>query len=421
MAAMAPGTVKLNIFAWNQKLTKDGKDGQLEKAMQLFQQMQQEGMSPDKFTFVQVIKACAGLGRLQDGRLVHKQLIQSGYKSDVFVCNSLVDMYVKCGSIEEAWTVFEKMPSGNVVTWTTMILGHVQCRQGQKALELFEKMQQEGVQPDFVTFVGVLNACASILALEEGRCKEGVQPNDITFICLLSACSHAGLVDEGMRFYASMVTDYIISPKLEHYTCIVDLLGCAGHLQEAENIVMEMPWKPHVAPGMALIGTCRIHGNVEMAKRIAKRILEMELENAAGYVVLSNIYAAAGNRHLCENVERQRMARGVKSQPARTWIEVNNEVHTFVVDNQEHPVMIEIHAELQDCQGLCMMQEEKAFHLCHHSEKLAIAFGLINTAPGSPLRIRKNLQVCEDCHTSTNNVSSQSLYHVLSGYSSMVV
>jgi len=111
MVAMAPGTVQLNIFAWNQKLTKDVKDGQLEKAMQLFQQMQQGGTSPDKFTFVQVIKACAGLGRLQDGRLVHKQLIQSGYKSNVFVCISLVDMYAKCGSIEEAWTMFEKMPS----------------------------------------------------------------------------------------------------------------------------------------------------------------------------------------------------------------------------------------------------------------------------------------------------------------------
>jgi len=112
MPAMAPGTVQLNIFAWNQKLTKHVKDGQLEKAMQLFQQMQQEGMSPDKFTFVQVIKASAGLGRLEDGRLVHKQLIQSGYKSDVFVCNSLVvDMYAKCGSIEDAWRVFNKMPS----------------------------------------------------------------------------------------------------------------------------------------------------------------------------------------------------------------------------------------------------------------------------------------------------------------------
>jgi pentatricopeptide repeat protein len=111
MAAMAPGTVQLNIFEWNQKLTKDVEDGQPEKAMQLFQQMQQEGMSPENFTFAQVIKACAGLGRLQDGRLVHKQLVQNGYKSDVFVCNSLVDMYAKCGSIEEAWTVFEKMPS----------------------------------------------------------------------------------------------------------------------------------------------------------------------------------------------------------------------------------------------------------------------------------------------------------------------
>jgi hypothetical protein len=112
----------------------------------------------------------------------------------------------------------------------------------------------------------------------------------------------------------------------------------------------------NMAPWMALLGTCRIHGNVEMAEPIAKWILEMELENAAGYVVLSNIYAAAGNRHLCENVERQRMAKGMKRQPGGTWIEANSEVHTFVVDDQEHPVMIEIHAELQDCQGLCMMQ-----------------------------------------------------------------
>ncbi len=168
--ALAPGTVQFNNYAWNEKVTKDVKDGQLEKAMHLFQQMQQGGMSPDKFTFVQVIKARAGLGRLEDGRLVHKQLIQSGYKSDVFVCNSLVDMYAKCGILEEAWTMFEKMPSRNVVTWTPMILRYVQCRQGQKALELFEKMQQEGVQPDSVTFVGVMNASASILALEEGRC-----------------------------------------------------------------------------------------------------------------------------------------------------------------------------------------------------------------------------------------------------------
>jgi pentatricopeptide repeat protein len=169
MAAMAPGTVQLHIFSWNMKLAKYVKDGQPEKAMQLFQQMQQEGMSPDKFTFVQAVKACAGLGSLEDGRLVHEQLIQSGCESDVFLGSSLVNMYAKCGSIEDAWRVFNKMSSRDVVTWTTMILGHVQCRQGQKALELFRQMQQEGEQPNSITFVGVINACASIEALEEGK------------------------------------------------------------------------------------------------------------------------------------------------------------------------------------------------------------------------------------------------------------
>jgi pentatricopeptide repeat protein len=590
---MAPGTVQLNIFAWNQKLTKYVKDGQPEKAIQLFQRMQQEGVTPNKFTFVPLINACAGLGALEGGRRVHEQLIQSGCESDVFVGSSLVDMYAKCGSIKDAWSVFNKMPLRNVVTWNAMVLGHVKCGQGQKALELFQQMQQEGVRPNSVTFVGVLNACASMVAYEEGRsvheqiiqsgcesdvfvgsslvdmytkcgsledaqrvfnimpsrdvvtwsamilghvkcgqgqntlklfrqlqqegvqpnsvtfvavlnacasvvaleegrsvheqiiqsgcesdvfvgsslvdmyakcgsledawrvfhkmpsrdvatwnailggcamhghgrealkhfeqmCEEGVQPDDITFVCLLSACSHAGLVDEGMRCYAAMVTDYMISAKLEHYTCMVDLLGRAGHLQEAENMVMAIPCKPKVAAWMALLSTCRIHGNVEMAERVAKQILEMEPDNAAGYVLLSNIYAAAGNRHLCENVEWQRMEKGVKKQQGRTWIEVNNEVHTFVVGDQDHPQMNEIHGELQRLSGLMhdagyvpctkfilhdVEEEEKVSHVHHHSEKLAIALGLINTAPGTPLRIRKNLRVCEDCHTSIKFIS----------------
>jgi pentatricopeptide repeat protein len=252
-------------------------------------------------------------------------------------------------------------------------------------------------------------------------CEEVVQPNDITFVCLLSACSHAGLVDEGMHLYASMLRDYMISAKSEHYTCMVDLLGRAGHLQEAENIIKAMPCTPSVAAWKALLGACRIHGNMEMAERVAERILEMEPQNAAGYVLLSNIYAAAGNRHLCENVERQRKEKGAKKQPGCTWIEVNNEVHTFVVEDQDHPQMIEIHAELQRLSGLMhhagyvpytkfvlhdVEEEEKVFHLCHHSKKLAIAFGLINTAPGTPLQITKNLRVCEDCHNSTNSWES---------------
>ncbi len=481
-----------DVVSWNAMILGHVKCGQGQKALELFHQMQQEGVQPNYVTFVGVLNACANGIALEEGRCVHHHIVQSGLEMNVFVGNSLVDMYAKCGRIEDAWKVFHKMPSRDVVTWNALVLGHVKCGHEQKALELFQQMQQEGVLPKSVTFVGVLNACASVIALEEGRrvhqqiiqsgleshvfvgsslvdmyakcgsiedafrvfnkmpsrdvvtwtailggcamhghgrealkhfeqmCDEGVQPDDITFVCVLSACSHAGLVDEGMRLYASMIRDYMIPAKLEHYTCMVDLLGCAGHLQEAENMVMEMPCKPQAAAWMALLGACRIHGNVGMAERVAKRILEMEPENAAVYVLLSNIYAAAGNRHLCENVERQRKERGAKKQPSCTWIEVNNEVHTFVVQDQDHPQMVEIHAELQRLSGLMhnagyvpctelvlddVEEEEKVSHLCHHSEKLAIAFGLINTAPGTPLRIRKNLWVCKDCHTSTKFIS----------------
>jgi pentatricopeptide repeat protein len=251
-------------------------------------------------------------------------------------------------------------------------------------------------------------------------CEEGVQPDDITFACLLSACSHAGLVHEGLCFFASTKEVYMISPTVKHYTCMVDLLGRAGHLQEAENMIKSMPCKPQFATWMALLSACRIHKNVEMGEGVAKQVIELESENAGGYVLLANIYAASGNRHLCEDVERQRKERGVKRQPGRTWIEVDNKVHTFVVDDQDHPQMVEIRAELKRLSQFMhdagyvphttivlhdVEEEEKVFHLCHHSEKLAIAFGLLNTAPGTPLRIRKNLRVCEDCHTSTKFIS----------------
>jgi hypothetical protein len=194
---------------------------------------------------------------------------------------------------------------------------------------------------------------------------------------------------------------YMISAKLDHYTYIVDLPGHAGHLQEAENVIKEMPCKPNATVWTALLGTCRIHGNVEMGKHVTKQVLELEPENAAGYVLLSNMYAVAGNWDLSEKVELQRKERDVKKQPGPTWIEVNNEVCTFVVE-QDHAQMVEIHAELKRLSGLMndtgyvldtkyvlhdVEEEEKAPHLFHHSEKLAIAFGLMSMAPGTPLCI----------------------------------
>jgi pentatricopeptide repeat protein len=207
MAALAPGTVQLHSFAWDHKLTKYVKDGKLQKAMQLFQQMQQEGTVHDRFTFLQMIKACAGLGRLEEGRSVCQQIIESGLESDVFVGSSLVDMYAKCGSIEDAGNVFNKMPSCNVVTWTAMIFGHVKCGQGQKALELFRQMQQEGVQLHSFTFVGVLNACATIIALEEGKCvhhhivQSGLESDVFVGSSLVDMYAKCGSIEDAWRVF----------------------------------------------------------------------------------------------------------------------------------------------------------------------------------------------------------------------------
>jgi len=320
---------------------------------------------------VGVLNACASIVALGEGRCAHEQIIECGWDSDVFVGSSLVDMYAKCGSMEDAQTVFNKMPSHDVISWNAILGGCAMHGHGNEALKLFEQM-----------------------------CEEGVKPDDITFVCLLSACSHACLVDEGMCCYASMITVYMISPKLEHYTKMVDLLGRAGKLHEAENMIKAMPGKPYVPAWRALLAACKIHGNVEMGECVAKQFIELEPENAVDYVLLSNIYAAAGNRHLCENVELKRQERGVENQTGRTWIEVKNEVHSFIAGNQDHPQMIEIHTELQRLSGLMHdvgyvpdtkfvlhneEEEEKVFQLCHHSVKLAIALGLINTAPGTPL------------------------------------
>jgi pentatricopeptide repeat protein len=298
MAAMAPGRVQLNIFAWNQKLTKDVKDGQLEKAMQLFQQMQQEGMSPDKFTFVQVIKACAGLGRLEDGRLVHKQLIQSGYKSDVFVCNSLVDMYAKCGSIEEAWTVLEKMPSQNVATWTTMILGHVQCQQWQKALELFEKMQQEGVQPDSVTFVGVLKACVCILALEEGRCVHqqivefGWDSDVFVGNSLVDMYAKCGSIEDAWRVFNKMPSRNTWNAMvLGHVKC--------GQGQKALELFQQMQLQGVQPNSVTFVGVLKACANVaviEEGRCVHQQVIQSGLESAV-FVGSSSVdmYAKCGS------------------------------------------------------------------------------------------------------------------------------
>ncbi|KAH8956695.1 hypothetical protein BDL97_07G055400 [Sphagnum fallax] len=373
VAAMAPGTVQMGSFSWNRRLAKYVKAGEYEKTMELFKQMQKKGMRPDRFTFLPVLNACAHLRALEEGRQAHELIMQTGCEADVFVGSSLVDMYAKCGHMEDALRVFNKMPSRDVVTWSALILGHVKYGQGQKALELFRQMQQEGVHPDTVTYVGVLNACVSIMALGRGqgqkaldifqqmqegvqpdtvwavvcwnamifvhvKCgeghkalelfqkmlQEGVQPDAVTYVGVLNACASIMALEEGRRAHEHIIQSDCESTVCLHMMCSLGMpyledLQCMGrvrklwyilngcvkkvYIQEAENIIQGMPCKPDAAVWIALLGACRIHGNLEMGECVAKRVLELEPKIAAGYVWLSNMYAATGNLELSENVE----------------------------------------------------------------------------------------------------------------------
>eukprot|EP01018_Ginkgo_biloba_P008673 Gb_07617 [translate_table: standard] len=380
-----------NAVSWSMMIAGDAHYGNSEDAMKLFSQMLQMGIKPDQFTFTSVLKACTNIASLEQGKKVHAHIIKSVFALDVFVGSALVDMYAKCGSVEDAWQWFNQMPEQNVVSWTTMISGYAQNGHGMHALHLFEEMLLTGMKPDHITFVGVL-----------------------------SACSHVGLVDEGHQYFCSMSQDHCITPTIQHYACMVDLLGRAGCLDQADELIKKMPLEPDAIVWGALLSACRIHGNTELGKYAAERLLELEPRCVGTHVLLANIYAKVGEWEDAANVRKMIKDKGLKKQPGCSWIEVKDKVHAFVADDRSHPQTERIYALLDrlaeqmkqagyvpntDFVLHDVEEEQKEIDLWHHSEKLAIAFGLINTLPGIPIRITKNLRVCGDCHTATKFIS----------------
>ncbi|CAK9865911.1 unnamed protein product [Sphagnum jensenii] len=380
-----------DVVSWNTMIVGYAKHGYGEEAFRLFHQMQQEGFKPDTVTCTSTLKACTGPRALEWGKHVHSHIMKAGYNVDVRIGNALIDMYAKCGSLEAACQVFDVMPERDVISWTAMIVGLAQHGCGEEALQVFEQMRVEGVEPNAVTFVGVL-----------------------------SACSHAGLVEEAYGYFSSMCHQNGISPVGEHYGCMVDLLGRGGHLKEAEDLIKKMPVEADATIWGSLLGACRTHGNVELAECAAENCLQLEPKDAAVYVLLSHIYAAAGMWGSVTKVRNTMKERGIQKEPGRCWIEVENKIHTFVAEDRTHPQTEEIYAELDKLTGQmkeggyvadthCVMHDvdegEREQAICYHSERLAIVYGLISTEPGTPIHIFKNLRVCSDCHTATKIIS----------------
>eukprot|EP01018_Ginkgo_biloba_P007728 Gb_21234 [translate_table: standard] len=382
---------KPNVVSWNSMIAGYAQNGHSEEALKLFRQMQLADVKPDSKTFASVLPACANFAALEQGIEIHKEILRSGFQADVFVVNALIDMYAKCGSIEKAWDLFDKMQQRNVISWTAMIGGYAMHGCGKEALELFDQMQHSGMNPDGVTFV-----------------------------CVLSACCHGGLVDKGLQYFDGMIQYYHITPTMEHYVCMVDLLGRAGRFDEAEDFINNMPVKPDATVWECLLGACRIHNNIALGERVAEWIFKLDSTNPAPYVLLSNIYAATGRWDDTKNVRRMMKDKRIKKTPGRSWIEVNKQVHTFLVGDRSHPQTEKIYSKLERLSRQMKVagyvpdmrfvlhdveQQQKEQILSHHSEKLAIAFGLINTSPGTAIRVIKNLRVCGDCHSATKFIS----------------
>lgn len=382
-----------DLVSWNALIASLVQNGHSSKALALFRQMGMAGVKPDAATIVSVLSSCGQLGCLEIGEEIYGAARKEGIDFNIIVENARLDMYVKCGYADKARNLFEKMPKRNVISWSTMILGYAVNGESEKALALFSSMQKEDVEPNYVTYLGVL-----------------------------SACSHAGLVNEGRAYfdYMTQSDDNNIQPRKEHCACMVDLLGRSGHLEEAYKFINSMPIEPDSGVWGALLGACAIYQNVEMGQHVADQIFQLSPDIGSYHVLMSNMYAAAGRWDCVDKVRLKMRKRGVKKIAAYSSVECKGEFHVFYGGDRSHPQSLLIYEKLdkllKDMRSIGYIPktnfvfhdvetEEKEATVSAHSEKLAIAFGFINIKPEFPIRVMKNLRICDDCHTFSKYVS----------------
>uniref|UniRef100_A0ACD5ZQ14 Uncharacterized protein n=1 Tax=Avena sativa TaxID=4498 RepID=A0ACD5ZQ14_AVESA len=296
-----------DAFPWNALMAgyvqcKQGKD-----ALRLFHEMQEAKVEPNEITMVNLLSACAQLGALEMGIWVHRFIDRNQLSLSVALGTSLLDMYAKCGNIEKAISVFKEIPEKNALTWTAMICGLANHGHAGEAIEYFHRMIELGLQPDEITFIGVL-----------------------------SACCHAGLVKEGQHFFNLLVSKYRLERKMKHYSCMIDLLGRAGHLDEAEHLVNTMPMEPDAVVWGAIFFACRMHGNISLGEKAAMKLVELDPSDSGIYVLLANMYAEANMRKKADKVRVMMRHLGVEKVPGCSCIELNGAVHEFIVKDKSH-------------------------------------------------------------------------------------
>ncbi|CAM8933962.1 unnamed protein product [Rhodiola kirilowii] len=384
-------TLERDVVSWSSMIAAYAKSRQPNEALKLFHEMQLENVMPDRITMVSVLSACGDAGALGMGKMVHEFIVRNRIGIDLKLGTALVDMYARCGDMDNSMKAFSEMKNKDVFAWSAIIMGLGNHGFAEMALDCFTKM-----------------------------IEEGIKPNDITFIGVLSACSHGGLVDLGRGNFKSMTDIYGLSPKVEHFGCMVDILGRAGRLQEAMDLIRAMPFPADAVVWRTLLGACRMHRNVELAEEAITNLLKLEPRSDGNYVLSANVYSQAKKWNKVSDIRR--MMKNVKIQkvPGSSSIEVNNTIYEFVAGDRSNPKFSDICKMLAEVTDRLKMagykpvttavlqdldEHEKQNALAYHSEKLAIAYGLLTTAPGSTIRVIKNLRVCEDCHLTIKFIS----------------
>ncbi|GMN39596.1 hypothetical protein TIFTF001_008820 [Ficus carica] len=307
-----------DFISWNALISGYAQNGCPDKALKAFREMQSEQITPNTVTSACVLSVCAHLSAMTLCKEVHGHLLRRGFGSNVLINNSLLATYAKCGDISSSWTVFRKMPEKNEVSWNSVFLGLGMHGQADEVFVLFEEMEESGIKPDHATFTA-----------------------------LLSACSHSGRVEEGFKYLRRMSEYYKLVPQLEQYTCLVDLLGRAGHLHQAYDMILAMPCVPDDRIWGSLLAACKSHGDKRLAKVVANHILQLDPTNIGYRVLLSNLYEDHGKWDEVTRVRTEIKDMGLKKTPGCSWIEVNNTIHTFSAGDRSHYQSVDIYDALE--------------------------------------------------------------------------
>lgn len=364
---------------------------QIENALSTFLDLRRQGIEPNEFTFSSLIKACANQAALEHGSQLHGQVVKFNFDRDPYVASTLVDMYGKCGLFDHSTQLFDEIKSPNNIAWNSLLGAFAQHGLGRNAIAAFNRM-----------------------------IDKGVKPNAITFVSLLTGCSHAGMVEEGLNYFYSMEKIYGVVPREEHYSCVIDLLGRTGKLEQAENFINNMPFEPNAFGWCSFLGACKIHGDKERGKLAADKLMKLEPENSATHVLLSNIYAKERRWEDVRSLRKMIRDGNIKKLPGYSWVDIKNKTHIFGAEDWSHPQKKEIYEKLDSLLNeikkagyvpqteLVLNDMDEALkekNLHHHSERIAVAYSLISMPMGKPIIVKKNLRVCADCHSAIKYMS----------------